>query len=145
MLIDAPTNSEITNKLKRTKHTVPGKDKIGYIRPKPLDIKALFIESIFQAIHRIGTPFAGDSAKLLLDKKIIDGITLNLVTLAYLTMHKLYSGILSNRLIIIATNTKWILHEQNRLLSFLKEIQENTYLLETAILRSEKKRNDLHI
>ena len=70
---------------------------------------------------------------------------MNLVTLAYLTMHKLYSGILSNRLIIIATNTKWILHEQNRLLSFLKEIQENTYLLETAILGSEKKRNDLHI
>ena len=52
---------------------IEGKDKIGYIHPKPLDIKALFLESIFQAIHRIGTPFAGDSATLLLDKKIIDG------------------------------------------------------------------------
>ena len=39
-----------------------------------------------------------------------------------MTMYKLYFGILSNRLISIATKLNWISHEQHRLLPFLKGI-----------------------
>ena len=60
-------------------------------------------------------------------------------------MYKIYSGILSNRIIKVAVSNEWISSQQKGFLPGLKGIQEHTFLLESAITEAKKRHDDLHI
>ena len=60
-------------------------------------------------------------------------------------MYKIYSGILSNRIIKVAVSNEWISSQQKSFLPGLKGIQEHTFLLESAITEAMKRHDDLHI
>ena len=61
------------------------------------------------------------------------------------TMYKIYSGILSSRIINVTMSKEWISFQQKGFLSGLKGIQEHTFLLESAITEAKKRHDDLHI
>ena len=147
MLSAPPTKSEIMKKLKKAKNTSPGKDKIEYLHLKLLDKKALSLETIFKAVHRIGIPACWKISKtILIHKKGSTDLPFNFRPISLLpTMYKIYSGILSNRIIKVAVSNEWISSQQKGFLPGLKGIQEHTFLLESAITEAKKRHDDLHI
>ena len=101
MLSASPTNSKIMKKLKNAKNTSPEKDEIEYLYPKLLDKKELLLETIFKDVHRIGIPACWKISKtILIHKKGSTDLPSNFRHISLLpTMYKIYSGILSNRII----------------------------------------------
>ena len=98
-------------------------------------------------VHRLGIPRTWrDSKTILIHKKEETIIPSNFRPISLLnTLYKLYSGILSSKLVSIATANDWISKEQKGFLPGVRGIQEHTYVLESAIQESKKKKNNLFI
>ena len=147
MLSAPPSRKEILEKLKRSRNTAPGKDKLEFVHIKLVDKKALLLSFIFKAVHRLGIPASWKTSKtILIHKKGPTDIPSNFRPICLLsTMYKLYSGILSKKIINIATSNNWISKQQKGFLPGIKGIQEHTFTLETAILEAKKHRANLYL
>ena len=98
-------------------------------------------------MYRIGIPACWKISKtILIYKKGSTDLPSNFRPITLLpTMYKIYSGILSSRIIKVAVSNEWISSQQKGFLPGLKGIQEHTFLLESAITEAKKRHDDLHI
>ena len=60
-------------------------------------------------------------------------------------MYKLYSGILASNLIRVSKENNWVTVEQKGFLPGITDIQEHTFIFESATLEAKKKTSNLFI
>ena len=142
-----PTKCEIERKLSRATNTAPGADGIEYRHLRALDPSGLVLESMYNAVWRIGIPAAWKQSRTVpIHKKGPTNDFSNFRPISLLsTAYKIFSGILNDRLCQTATQLSWLSKEQKGFLPGVNGVAEHTQLLQTAIEHSKEKKKTLLI
>ena len=104
--------------LSRATNTTPGEDQLEYRHLRLLDPRGLLLEIIFSVVWRIGIPEMWKSSKTVSIYKKGDtkGIS-NFRPISLLsTMHKIFSGALSQRITSVAADLGWLSPAQKGIL-----------------------------
>ena len=104
--------------LSRATNTTPGEDQLEYRHPRLFDLRGLLLEIIFSVVWRIGIPEMWKSSKTVSIYKKGDtkGIS-NFRPISLLsTMHKIFSGALSQRITSVAADLGWLSPAQKGIL-----------------------------
>ena len=142
-----PTKDEIAMRLRRAVNTTPGKDGLEYRHLRKLDPEGLLLERIFVAAWRFGIPDDWRTSQTVpCYKKGDTGDFSNFRPISLLpTIYKVFSGILSQRLTVIASELGWLSPEQKGFLPGVRGIDEHSGLLQTAVEEARAERRPLGI
>ena len=130
-----PNKTEIAQKLKRAVNTAPGEDKLEYRHIKALDPHGRLLEVLYAAVWKLGIPGQWKSSKtILIFKKGDDSDISNFRPISLLsTIYKLFSSVITSKLVRVASLYEWLSPEQKGFLPGVRGIQEHTHILQSAI------------
>ena len=130
-----PTSAEIEIRLRRASNTAPGADGLEYRHLRALDPQGKLLEVIFAAVWELGIPNSRREYRTIpiFKKGDTDDLS-NFRPISLLsTIYKVFSGILCQRLTLVAADLGWLSPEQKGFLPGVNGIQEHTQLLQTAV------------
>ena len=142
-----PTRAEIEYKLAKAANTAPGADGVEYRHLRALDPRGLLLETMYQAVWRVGIPSSWKFSKTVpIYKKGPTDDFGNFRPISLLsTTYKIFSGVLNDRLCDTAINCQWLSHEQKGFLPGVNGVAEHTQLLQSAIEHSKERNRCLVI
>ena len=146
-LAGPPTKEEVARKLHRAVNTSPGMDRIEYRHIKSLDPTGTLLATLYAAVWRLGIPRQWKTDKTVsIYKKGDPSQLVNFRPIALLsTLYKLFSSVLSSRLMAVSTKNGWLSPEQKGFLPAVRGIQEHTHLLQSAIDEAKRAKRNLSI
>ncbi len=147
LLSKPPTAAEVAMKLRWATNTSPGADKLEYRHLKALDPGGCLLEVLYAAVWKFGIPAAWKVAKVvLIHKKGETDQVDNFRPISLLsTLYKVFTSVLTSRMVSIATSYSWLSPEQKGFLPGVKGIQEHTELLESSVRTAIQKKESLSI
>lgn len=142
-----PFPAEISVKLGKAANTAPGKDGLEYRHLRKLDPHGDLLAVVFRHVWRLGIPACWKSSRTVpIHKKGDTSDLSNFRPISLLpTMYKIFAGVISSRLMKVATNEGWISPEQKGFLPGVCGIQEHTHLLHAAIEEAKHSKRNLVI
>jgi hypothetical protein len=145
ILASPPNPVEIKLKLGKACNTAPGKDGLEYRHLRALDEGGHLLGIIYRAVWTLGIPACWKTSKTVpIYKKGDSSEYGNFRPISLLpTMYKIFSGILSSRIMATATKLGWISPEQKGFLPGVRGIQEHTHLLHTVIEQAKQSKREM--
>jgi Reverse transcriptase (RNA-dependent DNA polymerase) len=147
-LLSAPPNpSEIKLKLGKAANTAPGSDGLEYRHLRSLDGNGELLATIYRAVWSLGLPACWKTSRTIpIFKKGDPSDYGNFRPISLLpTMYKIFSGIISSRIMATATRLGWISPEQKGFLPGVRGIQEHTHILHAVIEQAKQSKKELVI
>ena len=145
VLSAAPSPNEIKLKLGRAANTAPGRDGLEYRHLRSLDNDGELLATIYRAVWSLGIPACWKTSRTVpIFKKGDTSDYGNFRPISLLpTMYKIFSGIISSRIMAISTRLGWISPEQKGFLPGVRGIQEHTHILHTVIEQAKQSKREL--
>ena len=146
-LVMPPSREEIQMKLKKAMNSAPGADGLEYRHLRSLDPTGQLLEEVFATVCRLGVPGVWKRSRVIpIHKKgeTTDYSNFRPISLIS-TLYRLFTGVLSQRLNMVASSLGWLSPEQKGFLPGVQGIQEHTQLLQTAIEMAEDKRRPMSV
>lgn len=142
-----PTKDELVLKLRRATNTSPGVDGLEYRHIKALDPECILLETVCGVVWRLGIPRAWKKSRTVpVYKKGDTSDYSNFRPISLLpTIYKLFSGVISQRLTLVASDLGWLSPEQKGFLPGVHGIQEHTQLLQSVVEEAKSKRRHMCI
>ena len=142
-----PSAREIKLKLGKASNTAPGKDGLEYRHLRALDPNGELLAAIYRAVWKHGIPDCWRTSRTVpIFKKGDPTDFSNFRPISLLpTIYKIFSGVISSRIMAIATRLGWMSPEQKGFLPGVRGIQEHTHILHAVIEESKRKRKDMVI
>jgi len=147
LLSAPPSLSEIKLKLGKAANTAPGRDGLEYRHLRSLDGNGELLATIYRAVWSLGIPACWKTSRTVpIFKKGDPSDYGNFRPISLLpTMYKIFSGIISSRIMATATRLGWISPEQKGFLPGVRGIQEHTHILHTVIEQAKQSKRKLVI
>ncbi|XP_045029421.1 uncharacterized protein LOC123472237 [Daphnia magna] len=147
ILSSPPSPEEIKHRLGKACNTAPGRDGLEYRHLRALDTSGHLLASIYRAVWTYGIPACWKTSRTVpIYKKGDSSDYGNFRPISLLpTMYKIFSGILSSRIMSTATKLGWISSEQKGFLPGVRGIQEHTHLLHTVIEQAKQSKREMVI
>lgn len=145
ILSSPPYPEEIKLKLGKACNTAPGKDGLEYRHLRALDQDGHLLATIYRAVWTLGVPACWKTSRTIPIYKKGDASEYgNFRPISLLpTMYKIFSGILSSRIMATSMKLGWISPEQKGFLPGVRGIQEHTHLLHTVIEQAKQSKREM--
>lgn len=142
-----PSREEIQRKLTKAVNSSPGADGLEYRHLRSLDPTGQLLETVFATVFRLGIPSAWKRSRVApIYKKGDTGDFSNFRPISLIsTLYRLFSGVLSQRLNVVASSLGWLSPEQKGFLPGVHGIQEHTQMLQTVIEVTEFERRPMSV